>query len=93
MQEATQTDDLLKTLAEILLRCWIFGFIVLLFWWGAVMLAGDLIFGVHGDMFNLTRSQLNAIHYCGMGLTKLTVGLFFFIPWVSIQLVLKKRKA
>jgi hypothetical protein len=93
MQESTQTDDLLETLAKILLRCWIFGLILLLFWWGAVMLAGDLVLGVHGDISNLTRPQLNVIHYCGMGLTKLAVSLFFFIPWISIRLVLKKRKA
>ena len=93
MAEATPTDDLLEAIAEILLRCWIFGFILLLFWWGAVLLAGELVFGVHGAMFDLTRSQLNVIHYCGMGLTKLAVGLLFFIPWVSIRLVLRKRKA
>jgi hypothetical protein len=93
MPEATQTDDLLETLAKILLRCWIFGFILLLFWWGATTLAGDLVLGVHGDMFGLTRSQLNVIHYCGMGFTKLAVSSFFFIPWISIRLVLKKRKA
>jgi hypothetical protein len=68
MSEATQTDDLLEVIAKILLRCWIFGFILLLLWWGAVTLTGDLVFGVHGDRFGLTRSQLSAIHYCGMGL-------------------------
>ena len=93
MPERTQTTELLEAVARILLRCWIFGFIVLLFWLGAVTLAGDLALGVHGDMFDLTRPQLNVIHYCGILLTKLAVGLFFFIPWVSIRLVLKNRKA
>ena len=93
MTEPTRTDDLLDAVAAVLLRCWIFGFIVLLFWFAAVTLAGDLVFSVHGNMFDLTRAQLNTIHYCGMGLTKLFVSLLFFIPWVSIQLVLKKRKA
>ncbi len=93
MSNSSDVNDLLEVLAKILLWCWIFGFIVLLFWLGAVTLAGDLVFGVHGDMFDLTRPQLNVIHYCGMGLTKLVVGLFFFIPWISIRLVLRKRKA
>ena len=44
-------------------------------------------------MFDLTRPQLNVIHYCGILLMKLVVGMFFFIPWVAIRLVLKKRKA
>ena len=64
-----------------------------MFWWGAVTLAGDLVFGVHGDMFDLTRPQLSVIHYCGILFTKMVVGMFFFIPWVAICLVLKKRKA
>jgi hypothetical protein len=41
-------NNLLEAIAKILLRCWICGFIMLLFWWGAVTLAGDLVFGVHG---------------------------------------------
>jgi len=85
-----QTTDLLEAIAKILLRCWIFGVILLLFWWGAITLAGDLTLGVHGDMFDLDRPQLNVIHYCGMMLTKLVVGVFFFIPWVSIRMVLRK---
>lgn len=88
----TQTSEWLTIVAKILLRCWIFGFLLLLFWFGTVTLAGDLVYDVHGSIFDLTRSQLNVIHYCGMGLTKLVVGLFFFIPWVSIKLVLKKAK-
>jgi len=88
-----QTVEFFDTLAKILLRCWIFGVIVLLFWWGAITLAGDLTLGVHGDMFGLTRPQLDVIHYCGLMLTKLVVAVFFFIPWVSIKMVLKKAKA
>ena len=86
-----QTTDLLEAIAKILLRCWIFGVIVLLFWWGAITLAGDLTLGIHGDMFGLTRPHLNVIHYCGMMLTKLVVFLFFFLPWISIKMVLRKE--
>jgi len=40
-----------------------------------------------------SNHDLNVIHYCGMAFTKLCVILFFFIPWLSIRMVLKKRKA
>ena len=80
MSEATQTDDLLEVIAKILLRCWIFGFIMLLFRWGVVAFAGDLVFGVHGDMFDLTRSQLNVINYCGMGSPNLLLACFSSFP-------------
>jgi hypothetical protein len=90
---SAQITEWLEAIVKILLRCWLLGFILLLFWWGAITLAGDLVLGVHGDMFGLTRPQLNVIHYCGILFTKLAVGVFFFIPWVSIQLVLRKRAA
>jgi len=90
---STQITEWLDAVAKILLRCWVFGFLLLLFWFGAVTLAGDFVYGVHGSMFDLSRHELDLIHYCGMGLTKLVVGLFFFIPWVAIRLVLRKAKA
>jgi hypothetical protein len=86
----TETRDLLDAVAKVLLRCTLFGFLLLLFWFAAVMLAGDLVYRVHGGMFDLHRHELSVIHYCGMGLVKLVVGMFFFIPWVSIRLVLRK---
>ena len=89
---STQITEWLEVIAKILLRCWIFGVIVLLFWWGAITLAGDFTLGVHGDMFDLTRPQLNVIHYCGLLLTKLVVGVIFFIPWLAIRLALKKAQ-
>jgi hypothetical protein len=76
----------------VLLRCTVFGFLLLVFWFGIVMLAGELVYGIHGRMFHLSSDELSVIHYSGMGLTKLVVGLFFFIPWLSIRLVLAKTK-
>ena len=88
----TEVSDLLDAVGKVLLRCWILGVILLLFWFGTVVLAGDFAYGVHGNMFDLTLHELKVIHYCGILLAKLVVGLFFFIPWVSIRLVLRKRK-
>ena len=42
------------------------------------------------DTIHFGDKSVNVIHYCGMGLVKLVVGLFFFIPWVAIRLVLRK---
>ena len=78
--------------AKILLRCTVFGFLLLLFWFGMYMLAGDVIYGLHGSMFGLSEHELNVIHYCGMGLVKLVVICCFLVPWVSIRLVLRKAK-
>jgi hypothetical protein len=91
MSEPSQTTEFFDTLANVLLRCTIIGFLLLLFWFAVFMLGGDLIYSVHGGMFDLTPHELQVIHYCGMGLTKLVVGCFFLIPWVAIRLVLRYR--
>ena len=87
------TRDFFDTLAKILLRCWIFGFVLLFIWLGVVLLMGETIHSLHGPMFGLSNHELNVIFYCGMGLLKLCVLVSFFIPWLAIRMVLKNEKA
>lgn len=89
MQESTR--DYFETLARVLLRCWLFGFVLLFIWLGVDLAIGDLVYRLHGDMFGLSKHELDLIFYCGMGLLKLVVLACFFVPWLSIQLVLRQR--
>ncbi len=84
------TREFFATLARILLRCWIFGF-VLLFVWLAALLSGT-IHKLHGPLMGLSNDELDVIHYCGIAFLKLLVLVFFFIPWLSITLVLRRAK-
>ena len=84
------TRETLVLLNRILLRCWILGFAVLFIWLGAILLMGNVIHDLHRPMFGLTNHELDVIFYCGLGLWKLAVLACFFIPWLSIKLVLKK---
>ena len=86
------TRDCLDTLVKVLLRCWIIGFVLLFIWLGAALLMGETIHKLHGPMFGLSKHELDVIFYCGMGLLKLCVLVFFFIPWLAIRLVLRKAK-
>jgi len=90
MQESTK--NVFDTLAKILLRCWIFGFVLLAIWLGAVLLMGESIHKLHGPMFGITGHELDVLFYGGMGMLKLFVFVFFFIPWLSMRLVLNKAK-
>ena len=90
MQESTRNSC--DTLAKILLRCWIVGFVLLAIWLGAVLLMGETIHKLHGPMFGLTRHELDVIFYGGMGMLKVFVLVFFFIPWLSMRLVLKQAQ-
>ena len=89
MSESTR--EFFDTLGKLLLRCWSFGFVLLFVWLIAVLSLGDFIHNLHGSMFGLSNHELDVIFYCGMGLLKLCVLVVFFIPWLAIKLVLKKR--
>jgi len=84
------TRELLETTKDVLLRCWIFGFVLLIISLGATLLTGNLIHDLHGSMFGLTKHELDLVFYCLMGILKLIVIACFFIPWLSIKLVLNK---
>ncbi len=90
MSDATR--DFFDTLAKVLLRCWIFGFVLLFLWLAAVLVMGETIHTLHGPLFGLSNHELDVIFYGGMGLLKLCVLVFFFMPWLAIRLVLRKAK-
>jgi hypothetical protein len=84
-----ETTELLDILAKILLRCTIMGFALVLIWFGVYLLAPGMMQS-QGSWFGLTPHELGVIHYCGIGLVKSCVLLFFLFPYVAIRLVLRK---
>ena len=90
MQETTR--NAFEALDKILLRCWIFGSVLLVFWLVAAMAMSDIIHKLHGPMFGITMHEFDVIFYGALGMLKLFVLVFFFIPWLSIRLILKKTK-
>ena len=91
MSDSTRLPEFFDTLAKVLFRCWLYGFLLLFFWFGLYFAAGDFIHRVHGPMFDLTTHEMNLIFYCGMGLLKLSVLVLFFFPWLAILSVRKKQ--
>jgi type IV secretory pathway VirB6-like protein len=91
MSESTR--DFFDTLAKALIRCWIFGVLLLLFSFVMFMLTGEMIDKIHGPMFGLSPHEIDVILYCGMALHKLFVNLFFLFPWIAIRMVLRKSDA
>ena len=53
MSELTRTTEMFEALARVLLRCWLLGFLLLLVWFGAYMLAGESAYRLHREMFEL----------------------------------------
>jgi hypothetical protein len=75
-----------KFIEGVLLRCVILGVVVLIIWFLFIVFAGGLAYDVHGSLFDeITVRQFEVIHYCGMGLLKLFVSVFFFIPYIAMR--------
>jgi hypothetical protein len=89
MPLSRQSAELLDAISKVLLRCTIFGFLLVLVWFAAYLLAGEMI-RRQGAWFDLTAHELDVIHYCGMAFVKSCVLLFFLFPYIAIRLVLRK---
>ena len=76
-----------------LLRCVILGAVVLIIWFVFFLAADEAIYRVHGSFFGeISVRQFQVIHYCGMGLTKIFVLVFFLFPYVAMRWANKKQK-
>jgi len=85
------SQEFFEILGKTLLRCWIIGFLMMLLSLVVFMLTGEVIYSIHGKMFGLSPHELDLIMYCGLGLFKVFVLIFFLLPWVSVKLVLRSR--
>ena len=89
MTELKNGNERLDTLAKILLRCFVLGYVLLILWFVLYLAAGD--FGIGGKWFDLTPHEVGTINYRGMAVAKIAVLLFFLFPYVAIRLVLRNR--
>jgi len=82
-----------RFIESVLLRCFIYGFVLLLFWFVLFLAAGGWMYNFHSAMFEITRPEFNVINYCGMGLLKILVFVGFLIPYIAVRLTAKKQKS
>jgi hypothetical protein len=93
MHDSNNANEMLEVTAQVLIRCFVMGLLVLLFWLGALMLAGDLAYSVHAKIAPISREQFYLINYAGGLMTKAAVFVLFFFPYIAIRLVIRKRKS
>lgn len=83
-----------KFVEGVLLRCLVLGFVVLIIWFLFIVTAGGLAYDIHGGLFKeITVHQFQVIHYCGMGLLKLFIFVFFLVPYVAMRWTGKGQKS
>ena len=93
MHDSNNANEILEVTAQVLIRCFVMGLLVLLFWLGALMLAGDLAYSVHAKIAPISREQFYLINYAGGLITKAAVFFLFLFPYIAIRLVIMKRKS
>jgi D-alanyl-lipoteichoic acid acyltransferase DltB (MBOAT superfamily) len=89
----TQDNDrmLLELVAQVLIRCFWGGVILLLVWFGAFEAFGRSMYVLHSMMFDITRTQFELINYSAMAATKISIIILFLIPYICLRLVLRKK--
>jgi len=90
---STETRNLLDAVARVLIRCFLFCLIVLLWWAAMYLILGDLVHDIHSTMFELSWHEFVLVNYCGLGLLKILSSVLFLFPWIAIRLVLRQTDA
>ena len=75
--------NLLKV-KDILLKCIIIGFGVLIYTMVMIFFFGDFAFSIHHMMFDITREQFNVMIYAFMGVFKVLWLVIFVMPYLAI---------
>ena len=92
MSNLNNANEMLGVIGQVLIRCFVMGLLVLLFWLGALALGGDLAYSVHAKIVPISREQFYVIHYAGGLMTKATVFFLFLFPYIAIRLVIRNRQ-
>ncbi len=91
MKNGQARQECVDVMAGILIRCFLGGMALLIVWFAGFSIAGDWIYQIHSRWFQIPRQTFDAIHYAGMAVTKITIILFFLLPWIAIKLISGNR--
>lgn len=87
-----EQNSLLDSLSGILIRCFFLSFGLLFLWLVFYLTVGDLGYSIHSKWFELSRHEYDLLFYYGMAFIKTFAILFFLFPYLSIRLILRKKK-
>ncbi len=82
--------ETLETFSRILGWNTVFGLLLVTLWFFGYM--SGLLCDVHGRWFDFDHYECSILSYGGMGIMKMMVLIFFFVPWLAIRLELRKHR-
>lgn len=93
MSNSSNGPATLEYLAEILIRCFYYSFILLFVSILIFIVAGDAAHQAHSVMFDISKHEFVLMYYYVTSFLKITAIIFFLFPWIAIRVVLKKHGA
>ena len=82
-----------KFVEGVLLRCFIYGFVLLLVWFVLFLAAGGWMYDFHSAMFDITKHDFDLMNYYGMTFLKILVFVAFLIPYIALRLTAQSQKS
>ena len=92
MSNANNSDQVLRTIAAVLIRCFFLVFAFVLFWFLFFLLAGEWGYRFNAAWFPVTFREYVLVNYCGIAFMKICNIFFFLIPYLAIQWFLKRSR-
>ena len=77
----------LQTLPCFFLCCFLINLAILLFWSLLMVLARDWVYRVHSKWSQISPEHFNAIHYAGIAMYKISIFMFFLVPYLTLRMV------
>jgi len=78
----------IQQIHDLLLYSLIINYVILLIWFGVLLLAHDWIYRLHTRWFNMTMQTFDTIHYAGMAVYKIGILLLNLAPLLALCLIL-----
>lgn len=92
MDNNQRNNITLDSLATILGSTFLFNLAILLLWLCIILFAPEWFYKINAKWFNIGKHEFDVINYCGIGFLKIINIVFFLFPYLSIKLVLRKKK-
>jgi hypothetical protein len=89
MSDNSEIRRSLEVASGVLLRCFVLGVILLLMWFVVFLVGGEMAYGIHSKLIDITKHEFDLLNYYGIAFLKVLVFVAFLIPYVAIRLVLR----
>ena len=86
-----RNDVFLQAVATILLRSFLFGLAILLLWFFLYLTTPNWMYELNASWFNVGKPHFDLINYFGTGFFKISIILFFLLPYLAIRSMSRKK--